>query len=96
MTLRLMWFVCSIGLLFTATLTFAADDPLYTGNIATINLLLAHAVSTNLIAGGVVVIGNHDAINSLSPTGIDQILRTREGVFRKNSVTVEFNSVIVL
>ncbi|HXE94975.1 MAG TPA: serine hydrolase domain-containing protein, partial [Dongiaceae bacterium] len=69
MTIRLFCLIFTFGLLSDASLLFAADDPLHSGATATINLLMARAVATNIISGGVVVIGNHDGILSITANG---------------------------
>lgn len=69
MSIRLCWFLFILGLIFNASPLFATDDQLYSGNIATINFLMARAVSTNIIAGGVVVIGDHEGILSITANG---------------------------
>ncbi len=74
-----------ITLFLNASRLSAAVDPLYFGNTATIDLLLARAVSANLIAGGVVVIGNHDGILSIIANGS---LAARPGASMLNEHTI--------
>lgn len=56
-------------LLFSTSTLFASDEVLDFGRIATIDLLLERAISNNLIAGGVVVIGNHAGILTSTARG---------------------------
>lgn len=48
---------------------FASDDVLTYDHVATVDLLLDRAITNNLIAGGVVVIGNHTGIISSTARG---------------------------
>lgn len=68
-TMRLMCFIISLGLFFSPSVMFAADEELNFGRIAAIDLLMDLAISNNLIAGGVVVIGNHAGILSSTARG---------------------------
>lgn len=67
--MRLFCCLISLCLFFSTTVVFAADDVLDFGRIATIDLLMERAISNNLIAGGVVVIGNHAGILSSAARG---------------------------
>jgi CubicO group peptidase (beta-lactamase class C family) len=62
-TLLMLCPLCSPSLLF------ASEAPPVSDRSSTIDLLLERAISQNLIAGGVVVIGNHDGILSTSARG---------------------------
>jgi CubicO group peptidase (beta-lactamase class C family) len=65
-------FICSLisfCLFFSASSLFASDEVLDFGRIASIDFLLERAISNNLIAGGVVVIGNRDGIISSTARG---------------------------
>jgi CubicO group peptidase (beta-lactamase class C family) len=55
--------------LFCASPLFAADESPVSGQAHTVELLLERAINQNLIAGGVVVIGNHEGILSTSARG---------------------------
>jgi CubicO group peptidase (beta-lactamase class C family) len=66
---RLFCSFISLVLIFSASLLFAADDVPEYGRLATIDFLMERAISNNLIAGGVVVIGNHDGILSSTARG---------------------------
>lgn len=68
-TVRLFCCLISCCLFFAASPLFAADEILDYGRIATIDLLMERAISSNLIAGGVVVIGNHNGILSSTARG---------------------------
>ncbi len=59
----------SLSLLLIASPLFASDEVLDFGRIDSINFLVEKAISNNLIAGGVVVIGNHDGILSSTARG---------------------------
>ena len=48
---------------------FALVDPSLPGPVSNIDLLLERAISENLIAGGVVVVGNHEGILATSARG---------------------------
>jgi CubicO group peptidase (beta-lactamase class C family) len=56
-------------LLISASLLFASDDMPDYARTATIDFLMERAITDNLIAGGVVVIGNHAGILSSSARG---------------------------
>lgn len=56
---RILIFICLTGL---PSLTTASDDLPVANRTATIDLLLERAISSHLIAGGVVAIGNHNGI----------------------------------
>ena len=64
-------FCCFITLclFFSTSPLFASDEVLDYGRIASIDFLVERAISSNLIAGGVVVIGNHDGILSSTARG---------------------------
>ncbi|MDD2542368.1 MAG: serine hydrolase [Desulfuromonadaceae bacterium] len=64
-------FCCFITfcLFISASSLYASDGPLEFGRIAAIDLLMDLAISKNLIAGGVVVIGNHNGILSSTSRG---------------------------
>jgi len=66
---RLFCCLISLCLFFPASNLFAADEVLDFGRIAAIDLLMDLAISNNLIAGGVVVIGNHSGILSSTARG---------------------------
>lgn len=51
------------------SLLIASDEPSVSSSYSNIDLLLERAISENLIAGGVVVIGNHEGIISTSARG---------------------------
>jgi CubicO group peptidase (beta-lactamase class C family) len=55
--------------LFSPSLLLAANEVPVTNRFSTIDLLLDRAISEKMIAGGVVVIGNHDGILSTSARG---------------------------
>ena len=55
-------------LILSPSFVFASEE-LHTGRTAAIDFLLERAISANLIAGGVVVIGNHDGILYSSARG---------------------------
>ena len=67
--MRLFYCLISLCLFFPASNLFAADEVLDFSRIAAIDLLMDLAISNNLIAGGVVVIGNHSGILSSSARG---------------------------
>lgn len=67
--MRLIYGFISLCLFFPAPALFASDDVLSYDHIATINHLLERAISDNLIAGGVVVIGDHTGILSGTARG---------------------------
>ena len=56
-------------LLGIASLASASDELLNSARTATIDRLLERAISCDLIAGGVVVIGNHDGILGTAARG---------------------------
>lgn len=58
-----------ICLIFPALILSASEDVPDYGRIATIDFLMERAISENLIAGGVVVIGDHNGILSSSARG---------------------------
>lgn len=59
----------SLILILSASTLFASDGVTDYGRIATIDYLVERAISNNLIAGGVVVIGNHAGILSSTAHG---------------------------
>lgn len=67
--MRLFCCFISLCLFFSARPLLASDEVLDYGRIATIDLLLERAIASNLIAGGVVVIGNHAGILSSTARG---------------------------
>ena len=67
--MRLFCCFISLCLFFPAPNLFASDEVLDFGRVAAIDLLMDLAISNNLIAGGVVVIGNHAGILSSSARG---------------------------
>lgn len=67
--MRLFCCFISLCLFFQASNLFAADGELDFGRVAAIDLLMDLAISNNLIAGGVVVIGNHSGILSSTARG---------------------------
>ena len=66
-----MRLVCSLifSLVLSASVLFASDDVQSYDHIATIDHLLERAVADNLIAGGVVVIGDHTGILASTARG---------------------------
>ena len=60
--MRLSHTVLMLSLLLTASPVSASDERLDAGRTAPIDFLMERAISSNLIAGGVVVVGNHDGI----------------------------------
>ncbi|KAB0669376.1 beta-lactamase family protein [Oryzomonas sagensis] len=58
-----------LSLISCPPLLHASDDPMDAGRTATIDFLLEQAISRGLIAGGVVVVGNHDGILYRSARG---------------------------
>ena len=62
--MRIFCLLILLCLLSPASFLAASDEVLDYGRIATIDFLMERAISDNLIAGGVVVIGNHDGIFS--------------------------------
>ena len=67
--MRLFCCFISLCLIFSSSTLSASDDIPDFGRNATIDLLLELAISKNLIAGGVVVIGNHAGILSSTARG---------------------------
>ncbi|MHB8058089.1 MAG: serine hydrolase domain-containing protein [Desulfuromonadaceae bacterium] len=67
--MRLFCCLISLCLFFPASNLSASDEILDFGRIAAIDMLMDLAISNNLIAGGVVVIGNHAGILSSSARG---------------------------
>lgn len=67
--MRLFCSFISLCLFFPASILFASDGMLDYGRIATIDFLMERAISNKLIAGGVVVIGNHAGILSSTARG---------------------------
>lgn len=59
----------SLCLIFSASVLFASDELPNYGHLVTIDILLERAIADNLIAGGVVVIGNHEGILSSTARG---------------------------
>lgn len=66
---RLFCCFISFCLVFSASALFAADDVLDYSHVASIDYLMERAIANNLIAGGVVVIGNHTGILSSTARG---------------------------
>jgi CubicO group peptidase (beta-lactamase class C family) len=66
---RLIYSLISLCLFFPASILFASDDVQVNDHIATIDHLMERAISNNLIAGGVVVIGDHSGILSGTARG---------------------------
>jgi CubicO group peptidase (beta-lactamase class C family) len=66
---RLFYCLISLCLLFPVSNLSASDGELDFGRIAAIDLLMDLAISDNLIAGGVVLIGNHAGILSSTARG---------------------------
>lgn len=66
---RFCGILISLFLLLSPPILAASDDMPEYGRIATIDFLMDRAISSNLIAGGVVVIGNHAGILSSSARG---------------------------
>ncbi|MBJ6723385.1 beta-lactamase family protein [Geomonas sp. Red875] len=67
-----MVYLLSATLLFASTeptAGLAAQSPVNIGRSAPIDLILERAISRNLIAGGIVVVGNHDGIISTTARG---------------------------
>ncbi|MDR3581616.1 MAG: serine hydrolase [Oryzomonas sp.] len=67
--MRLIYGFIAICLIFPASIIFASDDAQVYEHVATINYLMERAISNNLIAGGVVVIGDHSGILSSTARG---------------------------
>ena len=67
--MRLFCSFITFCLLFSASILLASDDVPDYGRVATINFLMERAIADNLIAGGVVVIGNHAGILSSTARG---------------------------
>lgn len=67
--MRLFFSFISFSLFFSASVLFASDDVLDYSRIATIDFLMEQAIAKNLIAGGVVVIGNRTGILSTTARG---------------------------
>lgn len=67
--MRTFCLIISLCLIFPASILSAADQMPDYGRIATIDYLMERAISGNLIAGGVVVIGNHAGILSSTARG---------------------------
>ena len=67
--MRLIYGFISICLLFPASILFASDDVQGYDHTAAIDHLMERAISNNLIAGGVVVIGDHAGILSSTARG---------------------------
>jgi CubicO group peptidase (beta-lactamase class C family) len=66
---RLIYSFISICLLLPASILFASVDAPVCDRAATINHLMERAISNNLIAGGVVVIGDHTGVLSSTARG---------------------------
>jgi CubicO group peptidase (beta-lactamase class C family) len=66
---RLIYAFISICLFLPASILFASEDAQVCDHAATINHLMERAISNNLIAGGVVVIGDHTGILSSTARG---------------------------
>jgi CubicO group peptidase (beta-lactamase class C family) len=66
---RLIYGFISICLILPASILFASDDVKVNEHVATINYLMERAISNNLIAGGVVVVGDHTGILSSTARG---------------------------
>lgn len=67
--MHLLWSIISLCLIFSASSLYASDGILDFGRIATIDYLVEQAISTDLIAGAVVVIGNRNGILSSTARG---------------------------
>ncbi|GFE61787.1 serine hydrolase [Geobacter sp. AOG2] len=67
--MRLIYSLISICLFFPASILFASDDVVSFDHIATINHLMERAIAGNLIAGGVVVVGDHTGILASTARG---------------------------
>lgn len=67
--MRLIYGFISICLFFPASILFASDDAQVYEHVATIDYLMERAIANNLIAGGVVVIGDHAGILSSTARG---------------------------
>ncbi len=61
--------IIAIILICPASLACAAEEPFCADRTAPIYLLLDNAIFSNLIAGGVVVVGNHDGILATAARG---------------------------
>jgi CubicO group peptidase (beta-lactamase class C family) len=68
-TMRLFCLIFIFCLFSDASLLFAADNPVHSGATATMDLLMSRAVASNIIAGGIVVIGNREGILSITAKG---------------------------
>lgn len=62
-------FFLTVALISSSLVLYAADDPMDAGRTATLDFLVEDAISRGLIAGGVVVVGNHDGILYSSARG---------------------------
>ena len=67
--MRLIYGFITLCLFFPASFLFASDNVQDYDHIATIDHLMERAISNNLIAGGVVVIGDHTGILSSTARG---------------------------
>jgi serine-type D-Ala-D-Ala carboxypeptidase len=67
--MRFARMICIVCFLTSTTVVFASDELMDAGRTASIDFLLDNAISQGLIAGGVVVIGNHDRILYTSSRG---------------------------
>lgn len=67
--MRLIYSFVSLCLFFPASILFASDNVQIYDHIAAIDHLMERAIANNLIAGGVVVIGDHTGILSSTARG---------------------------
>ena len=67
--MRLIYGFITLCLFFPASFIFASDNVQVYDHIATIDHIMEQAISNNLIAGGVVVIGDHAGILSSTARG---------------------------
>ena len=67
--MRVIIYTLMLCSLCTPSLLFASYEPQASGCELTLNLLLERAISQHLIAGGVIVVGNHEGILSSAAKG---------------------------
>lgn len=69
MLVRVIILTLMLATLLSPRASFALVDPAQTAPTANLDLLLDRAISENLIAGGVVVVGNHEGIMAVAARG---------------------------
>ncbi|HBA86418.1 MAG TPA: serine hydrolase [Geobacter sp.] len=67
--MRIIFSILMLATLLAPSASFALVDPLQAAPTANLDLLLDRAISENLIAGGVIVVGNHEGILATSARG---------------------------